>query len=206
MSVTASRATKFLPRVNSGQKCGCGPPRLEGLYLDMLESLVRRCKADVAPVVIALGDMHRASPSALEAIAYMRQKLRELEAPVMFLGTTPDDSDAPGGAIRRRLPDATRIMRSNAGEVRELAGSILAGRPLAIFRSDPLGADLRATWLPSWMRFSGDGPSGGALPILTEHGIHRGRANGREARHSHYRTGRHQSSYRRPRDRSGSGP
>ena len=148
--------------------------RLEGLYLDMLESLVRRCKADVAPVVIALGDMHRASPSALEAIAYMRQKLRELEAPVMFLGTTPDDSDAPGGAIRRRLPDATRmeLRPLNAGEVRELAGSILGGRPLSRDLSQRIyqvtsglpgyiGEVLRAM------------VQGGVLsPILTEHGIH----------------------------------
>ena len=63
--------------------------RLESLYLDMLETLVRRCKADVAPVVIALGDMHRASPSALEAIAYMREKLRELDTPVLFREPRP---------------------------------------------------------------------------------------------------------------------
>ena len=107
--------------------------RLESLYLDMLETLVRRCKADVAPVVIALGDMHRASPSALEAIAYMREKLRELETPVVFLGTAPDDSDAPGGAIQRRLPDAIRmeLLPLTAAQVRELACSILGGRPLS---------------------------------------------------------------------------
>jgi len=107
--------------------------RLEGVYLDMVETLARRCKADVAPIVIALGDLHRASPSALDAIAFVRQRLKDLQAPVLFLGTAPDDTDAPGTAIRKRLKDAHRIELGalTEGQVRELVTSILGGRPLS---------------------------------------------------------------------------
>ena len=147
--------------------------RLEGLYLDMVEILVRRCKADVSPVVIALGDMHRASPSALEAISYVREKLKNLDTPVLFLGTAPDDSDAPGGAIRKRLPNAIRMELEalSAAQVRELANSILGGRPLSrdlsqrIFKVTAglpgyVGEVLRAM------------VQGGVLaPILTDEGI-----------------------------------
>jgi len=107
--------------------------RLEAVYLDMVEILVQRCKADVAPVVIALGDLHRASPNALDAISYVRQKLKTLDVPVLFLCTAPDESDAPGTAIRKRVADAHRIELGplTAAQVRELTTSILGGRPLS---------------------------------------------------------------------------
>lgn len=109
------------------------PSRLEGVYLDMVEVLARRCKADTEPVVIFMGDLHRASPSALDALAYVREKLKRLNLPVVFLCSAPDDSAVPGTAIHKRFPGATRfdLKPLSASQVRDLTTSILGGRPLS---------------------------------------------------------------------------
>jgi tetratricopeptide (TPR) repeat protein len=109
------------------------PSRLEAVYLDMVEVLVHRAKVDEAPVVIGLGDLHRASPSALDALAYVRQKLKELALPVVFLCSAPEDLAGPGTALYKRFPGAHRfeLKPLSAHQVRDLATSILGGRPLS---------------------------------------------------------------------------
>jgi serine/threonine protein kinase/tetratricopeptide (TPR) repeat protein len=109
------------------------PSRLESVYLDMVEVLAHRAKADSSPVVVGLGDLHRASPSALDALAYVRQKLKDLELPVVFLCSAPEDSAAVGTALHKRFPGAHRfdLKPLSAHQVRDLTTSILGGRPLS---------------------------------------------------------------------------
>ncbi len=102
----------------------------EQLFGYVATSLIR-CAQDEGRVLVALGDLHRASPVALDALSYTRQRCREAEVPVLFLATAPDDSDAPGTAIRKRLPEAGRVdlQPLEPEEVQKLVQSMLGGQP-----------------------------------------------------------------------------
>ena len=101
----------------------------EQLFGYVAASLIRQ--SSEGRVLVALGDLHRASPVALDALSYARQRCRETGVSVLFLATAPDDSDAPGTAIRKRLPDAHRVelVPLDPSKVQSLVQSMLGGDP-----------------------------------------------------------------------------
>jgi len=114
----------------TGPKARSGLSRVEAVFLELFEQLAAMCTACEEPVLICLEDLDLASPVALDAISFIRQRSRENRVPVLFLATAPDDSDLPGTSIRKRLPDALRVELGPLSEdqVQVLMNSMLGGR------------------------------------------------------------------------------
>lgn len=93
------------------------------------EVLRARSARDEAPVCLALFDLHRSSPVALDVLASVRQQLRNDRTPVVFLCSSTDDRDGPGAVIQQRLPDAWRLRLKPLGltEIREMVHQMLGG-------------------------------------------------------------------------------
>ena len=108
-----------------------GLSRVEAVFLELFDHLSAMCVASEEPLLICLEDLDLASPVALDAISFIRQRSRENRVPVLFLATAPDDSDLPGTSIRKRLPDACRVELGPLSEdqVLVLMNSMLGGRP-----------------------------------------------------------------------------
>ena len=113
-----------------GPRPKSGLSRVEGVFLELFDQLAAMCISAEEPTLICLEDLDLASPVALDAISFIRQRARENRIPVLFLATAPDDSDLPGTSIRKRLPDAHRVELGPLTEdqVQVLMNSMLGGR------------------------------------------------------------------------------
>jgi len=108
------------------------PARRNRLSDVLATVLIRRSEIDNGPLVVSLGELHRASPAALDAITHLRQRVRLAEVPVIFLCGCTEDADAPRARIRQRFPDAWRqhLRPLTPQEVGELVGVLLGSRPV----------------------------------------------------------------------------
>lgn len=105
------------------------PPPPPELHRGMAAILAARAALDQTPLVVGLSALQRASPAALDALAGMRQALRQEGATVLFLASASDESDAPGAVLRQLLPDAWRLHLQplSVAGVAELVRTMLGG-------------------------------------------------------------------------------
>ncbi|HJN76056.1 MAG TPA: protein kinase [Myxococcota bacterium] len=105
------------------------PTRRAEVVRSIAVVLRARSMRDEAPVCMALFDLHRSSPVALDVLASVRQRLREEIVPVVFLCSSTDDSEGPGAVIKQRLPDAWRLRLKplSVREVQEMVHQMLGG-------------------------------------------------------------------------------
>ena len=94
--------------------------------------LTRRVERDEAPLVLALHDLDRASPLALDVLAHARLALKDADVPVAFVCSSSSAADRPGATIRRRLPEAWRVQLRPLGvnEVGDMVRGMLGGARL----------------------------------------------------------------------------
>ena len=99
----------------------------------LVDLLTHRVNVEEKPVVLGLGEVDRAGPMALDALAHVRAAFRASGVPVLFAATCLDDADAPGTGLRARLADAWRLELAplDAERTGELMQAILGGCPPA---------------------------------------------------------------------------
>ena len=110
-----------------------GPPRAElrrTLYETFVQVVVERASRADQPTLLALDDLHEASPLALGALTHLRQRVRHERLPVMLLATVTDEADQPGTVLRERFADAHRIEPGplDVSEVGSIVSHLLGGQ------------------------------------------------------------------------------
>ncbi|MBK9644371.1 MAG: protein kinase [Deltaproteobacteria bacterium] len=107
-----------------------GPEALAEAIEALTRVIQARASLDEHPLALGLSALQRCSPFALDVIAGLRQQLREQKVAVVLLAGSSDESDAPGAALRQRLPDAWRVNLQplTVEEVGELIQGMLGGR------------------------------------------------------------------------------
>lgn len=110
---------------------GDGAIEADEAYGAVARIITRRADLDPKPLVIGLTSLDRASPMALECLAYTRAAVRAAKVPVLFAATCLDEADAPGTTLRARLADAWRLELAplDSQRVGELMHAILGGCP-----------------------------------------------------------------------------
>lgn len=95
------------------EKAGEGPldgaEEQQNLDESLFSILCARQRRDAAPLILALGNLHRAPPVALRALATLRARMREAQVHLLILGSCTDLSDAPAGTVRTRFPNGHRL-------------------------------------------------------------------------------------------------
>jgi len=110
---------------------GASPELRNELTTALSMVIVERARRDTAPVVLALDDLHEASPLALGALAGLRHRLRVDAVAVVVCATATDEADAPGSVLRERFGDAQRVEPGplSVAQVGSVVSALLGGRP-----------------------------------------------------------------------------
>jgi tetratricopeptide (TPR) repeat protein len=93
--------------------------------------LGERAKVDNKPLVVQLRSLHKATPADLEVASALREAIARGGALVVWIASSDDLADAPGGPVRAAFPEAKRIALEplTVRQVALMVGSLLHRRP-----------------------------------------------------------------------------
>jgi len=101
------------------------------IFQAVSSALLRRAAADNRPLVLVLGELHRAPPLAIQALRTVRAHVEETGTSVVLLASTVPEADRPGSLLRRQFAEAVRVGLDplSPRDVGRLVGSMLGRTP-----------------------------------------------------------------------------